>query len=41
MAAQPRPAMVVRPGPPACEAWAAVNPLMVANTPVPGDVSVK
>src|SRR6266545_7164542 len=32
--------MVVWPGPPTCEAWPAPNPLMVPNTPVPGDVSV-
>src|SRR5207237_4238131 len=35
------PAMVVRPGPPSRDAAAALNPPMVANTPVPADVSVK
>src|SRR3989475_1237990 len=35
------PAMVVWPGPPACEAAAALTPLIVPRTPVPGDVSVK
>src|SRR5436309_2442424 len=35
------PAMVVWPGPPACEAAAALTPLIVPKTPVPGDVSVK
>src|SRR5881296_3687887 len=35
------PAMVVWPGPPCCEAAAALTPLIVPKTPVPGDVSVK
>src|SRR5437879_4375172 len=35
------PAIVVWPGPPLWEASAALNPLIVPKTPVPGDVSVK
>src|SRR5436189_5306406 len=33
--------MVLLPGPPGREAWAALNPPIVAKMPVPGDASVK
>src|SRR5258705_13439336 len=35
------PAMVVRPGPPGCEAWDALKASIVAKSPEPGEVSVK